>query len=41
MRAIAKFSGFILLASAIFCLMAASLGLAAIGAARYAAGITE
>jgi hypothetical protein len=41
MRAIAKFSGFILLANAIFCLMAASLGLAAIGAARYAAGITE
>jgi hypothetical protein len=40
-RAIAKVIGFVLLASPILCLMLASLGLAAIGAARYAAGLTE
>ena len=41
MRAIAKIIGFVLLATPIMFLMAASVGLAAIGAARYAAGLTE
>jgi hypothetical protein len=41
MRAIAKIIGFVLLAAPILFLMAASVGLAAIGAARYAAGLTE
>jgi hypothetical protein len=41
MRAIAKPIGFVLLAAPILFLMAASVGLAAIGAARYAAGLTE
>jgi hypothetical protein len=41
MRAIAKVIGFVLLASPILCLMLASLVLAGIGAARYAAGLTE
>jgi hypothetical protein len=41
MRAIAKLIGFVLLAAPILFLMAASVGLAAIGAARYAAGLTE
>jgi hypothetical protein len=41
MRALAKPISFVLLASPILCLMVASLGLAAIGAARYAAGISE
>jgi hypothetical protein len=41
MRATTKLISFVLLSSAILCLMASSLGLAAIGAARYAAGISE
>jgi hypothetical protein len=41
MRVTAKVIGFVLLAAPILCLMAASLGLAAIGAARYTAGLTE
>ena len=41
MRAIAKPIGFVLLPLPILFLMAASVGLAAIGAARYSAGLTE